>query len=152
MVKVIDLSRDELMKIAASIVYRDGDEAEAKEFGCSDVPDCFRRANHEFATYLLAVDFTDEGEEPVAPIIVQRDGQIVFFIAKDVKHKHSLIRALRKKAEQITKRCGPITVKTMNWYDEAKRMLKLIGFKEYLLTNRWTKFVYGYDMGLPDGR
>ena len=140
-IKTHEVDRKAFYLTVGSIKYRDQDQEEARYFGCLNVKDCYDKAKHEFARYFT---LTDEGE-PVVTVMLQRDGQIIFFISDRIKHKVALVRALRRLAKKTVKCCGPITTKTANWYEEALKFNKLIGFKLYRINNRYQVWTFGYE-------
>jgi len=141
MTKSIEVDRPTFIRYVDAISYRDDDEKEAREFGCVNVRHCYDKAKLEFARYFVVL----EDDIPVATIVLQRDGQLVFFISKDVKRPVALVKALRRLAKKTVKCCGPITTKTANWYKEALRFNEVIGFKLYKIRDRSQIWVFGYE-------
>ena len=95
------------------------------------------KAKHKFAKYFIVV----EDDTPIVTVMLQRDGHIIFFISKDVKNKVALIRVLKKLSNKTVRRCGAIITKTANWYNEANKLNKIIGFKKYEIYDYYTFWV-----------
>jgi len=136
--KIVEAKRSEFMDVVFSMKYRNQDIIEAKDFGCKEVPECYIKMKTEFAKYFIVYD----GEKPIVTVALQRDGYIVFFIAKEVEHPIKLVRTLRKLARRVTDKCGPIITKTAVWYKEAERLNKLVGFNEWKLFDSYSLWVY----------
>lgn len=133
--RILRVDRDRFFKKAKEIQYRNQDIREAFMLGCpKGVVQCFENANHHAAKYFIGY----EDRKPKLAIILQRDGYLVFFISKNIKRKIALIKALKKIANRITKRCGAIYTRTANWYKEANRLNELIGFKKHILEDDFT--------------
>ena len=137
MLEYEEVSYDTFFSAVKSIEYREDDIKEAKEFGCIDILNCYRKALKPFSRFFVVY----EDDIPVCTILLRRDGNIVFFISKDIKYKIGLIRILRKLSKKVVRCCGSIITKTASWYDEALRMNKLIGFKPYKLYNKYGLYV-----------
>ena len=133
--KIVD--RDTFLNEVSNIEYREDDIREANEFGCLDIHNCYMKAQKHFSRYFIVY----EDMRPICSIMLQRDGNIIFFISKNVKHKIKLIKVLRKLANKIVNCCGPIITKTASWYDEALRLNKIIGFMPYKLFNEFGLYV-----------
>ena len=131
------LTKEDFFNIIDSIEYREQDITEAKDFGCSSIRDVYLAAMHKFARYFVVY----EDDIPVVTVMLQRDGHIVFFISKYVKHHIAIIRFLRSFAMEVVECCGPIITKTANWYTEARRLNDLIGFKLYYLKDKFGIYV-----------
>ena len=129
------------METVKLIDYRDGDIAEANEFGCISISKCYLKANHAFAKYYIVY----EDDRPIVSVMLQRDGTIIFFISKHVKKYIRLIRLLKRFARKTSRRYGPIVTKTASWYTEALRVNKLTGFKLWKMYNNYGLYVNGYD-------
>jgi hypothetical protein len=146
MFSYITVSKDEFFDIVRSIEYRDDDIKEALEFGCSSIENCYRKALHAFNKYYIVY----EGNNPVCTIQLARNGNITFFIAKNIKSPIHLVRKLRELATNVVYHCGPIVTKTASWYNEALRLNKLVGFKTLKLYNGYGLYVLGMN-GCIDG-
>ena len=132
-----EVDKKKFFSEAILIPYRADDEREAIEFGCLDVIDCLKKAEHPFNRYFIGY----EGRYPKAVVILNRCGQISFFISDDIKHPISMVKQFKKLARKVVDCCGPITTKTAWWYKEAHRLNKLIGFKPMSLYDRFGIFV-----------
>jgi hypothetical protein len=132
-----EVDKDIFFAAASTISYREDDIKEAKEFGCEDVISCFKKALSPFVRYFIVY----EDSRPICAVILRRDGNIVFFISKNVNRKIKLIKVLRRLARKVVRRCGPIITKTASWYTEALRLNKLIGFEPYKLFNGFGLYV-----------
>ena len=132
-----ELEAEAFMEVVEAMEYRFNDTREAKEFGCAGVPTCYLNANHRFAKYYVLY----ENDIPVVTIILQRDGMLVFFIAKKIEKHITLIRMLKAFARETVDKVGPIATKTALWYTEAQRLNVLIGFKDYELYDEYGIYV-----------
>ena len=119
------------------IEYRNQDITEAFQFGCDGIIGCYRKAKHRWARYFVVY----EDERPIVTVMLQRDGHIIFFISKDVNNSIALIRELIRLATSVVNCCGAIITKTANWYEEAKRVNRLVGFREWQIYNNYTLWV-----------
>ncbi len=135
-----ELSREPFIDIVSWMDYRDDDIKEAIEFGCTGVPGCYNRADHLFAKYFVVYD---DNDQPVATVQLQRNGNIIFFIRKNVTNHIGLIRCLKELATSTVECCGAKTTKTAYWYDEAQRINKIIGFKALTLHNYFGIYYLG---------
>jgi len=132
------VSREDFYKAIDGIDYREQDIKEAFEFGCTSIKVCYDKANHSFARYYLICE--DNGT-PVVTIMLQRDGHLVFFISNIISSHISLVKALKRLADETILWVGPIFTKTAYWYTEAQRLNKLIGFRPYQKYNRYGIYV-----------
>jgi hypothetical protein len=136
---VRQVNKQKFHKIIKRIEYREDDIKEAKEFGCKDIEDCYIKPNMKYARYYVIY----EDRKPIVTVALLRNGQIIFFISKNVKRKKLLIKTLRKFAKRTVKCAGPITTKTANWYTEALRLNELVGFDLAYINNRYQIWVFG---------
>jgi hypothetical protein len=127
MTEYVQVDRENFLSVVDSMTYRNQDIREAQQFGCSSVPACYKRIKDRFARYYIVYEDT----KPIVTVMLKRDGNIVFFIASEVKHHIGLIKCLKELATLTVKNAGAIMTKTAYWYEEAQRMNKLIGFKPY---------------------
>ena len=137
MTKYRQVELKEFFDIIETIEYRDQDKKEAFDFGCTDIIDCYRKAKHRWAKYFIV----EEDGRAIVTVMLQRDGNIIFFISRDVRKKVALIKQLRKLANKVTNKCGVIITKTANWYKEAQRLNEVIGFKEWRIYDYYTHWV-----------
>jgi hypothetical protein len=129
------------LEAAKEIKYRNQDIKEALDYGCKSVFGCYEAVKDRHTRWFLIKD----GTTVVAPIALKRDGYLTFFVNRDLAPEKALafIRALRDIAKWYTDNYETtIFVKTANWYKEAQRINKLVGFKPYILTNKTTIWVY----------
>jgi hypothetical protein len=131
------VSREDFYNAINSITYRNQDIAEAQQFGCSTIEDCYNKAKHRFASYYVIYEDT----VPIVTVMLQRDGYIIFFISNNVQNSLALIRVLKELADMVVMCAGPIITKTAYWYEEAQRLNKIIGFKEYQLYDYFGYYV-----------
>jgi len=124
--KMVD--KDKFYSTVNTIKYRTNDIREAYEFGASSIKVCYDKAKHKFARYCIVYE---DDNRPIVTIMLQRDGNMVFFISKDVSSPIALIRLLNNLASDTAKNSGAIFTRTANWYKEALRLNKLTGFKLY---------------------
>jgi len=132
------LSREAFLVVVDSITYREQDIKEARMFGCPDIKSCYLKADWLFTNYYVIY----EDDVPIVTILLQRDGNIVFFISNTVKKHMTLIKGLRKFAKETVDKVGPIITKTAYWYEEAQRINKLIGFKNLQKYNNYGLYYY----------
>jgi len=130
-----EVSLNKFFEEAKKIKYRNQDVREAFELGCMQgVVQCFENADHFAAQYFIGY----ENHQPKVAFIIQRDGFLVYFIDSNIEEKLSLVKAMMKKAEEVISRCGALRVQIANWYDEAIRFVRLIGFKPYKIKDKFT--------------
>ncbi len=137
MTEYIEVSREEFFTAVNSITYRNQDIIEAIEFGCTDILDCYMRAKHRFAKYFIV----EEDGTPIVTVMLQRDGHIIFFISNNVQNNITLIRVLKRLANRTVRRAGAIITKTALWYEEAQRLNRLIGFRDYQIYDYFGYYV-----------
>jgi len=138
-VEIVD--KKTLLEKAENIEYREDDIKEAKQYGCKTVFECYKRASERYSRYFLVVD----NNKVIAPIVLNRCGYLTFFVNKELSPNKaiSFVRELKKLAKWYTDNYEKtIFVKTANWYKEAKRLNKLVGFKPYILRTSETIWVY----------
>ena len=135
--KSLIVDRDTFLSTIKEISYRNQDITEAHQFGCNGIYGCYKKANHRFAKYYIIY----EGDTPKCTVMLQRDGHIIFFISKDIENKVGLIRELKRLADEVVSSAGAIITKTANWYNEANRLNRLIGFKKYHILDYFTLWV-----------
>ena len=122
------VGKDEFYSAINIIKYRINDIREAHEFGAESIKVCYDRANHNFAKYYIV--YEDNGV-PIVTVMLQRDGNLVFFISGTVSSPIALIKLLKGLANNTVANIGAIFTKTINWYNEAIRLNGLIGFRLY---------------------
>jgi len=132
-----EVDRVEFYSAINSITYRNQDIAEAIEFGCDNIVDCYNKAKHRFAKYYVVY----EDGIAIATVMLQRDGYIIFFISNNVQNNVSLIRTLKKLANRTVRRAGAIITKTALWYEEAQRLNRIIGFVDYQIYDYFGYYV-----------
>lgn len=136
------------MPVVGSMTYLNQDEAEARDFGWQSVKNCYEKANHEFAKYFIVY----EGYRPICTIMLQRDGNLIFFVSDTIGNHVGFIKEIKNLAEEHTSRCGPIKTKTASWYKEALRINEIVGFQPHIIYEKYEIWVYGQNVGLPYGR
>ena len=146
MIDVQVVNRDQFYSTIKGITFREGDEQEARDFGCLSVEDCLKKSLHPFNRYYIVY----EDGEPKVAIILKRCGEIAFFIASNIRHKVRMVKKLKKLARTVVNRCGIITTKTALNYTEAQKMNKLIGFKPFKLYNKYGIYYLGDIYGWKD--
>ena len=140
--RIEEVDRERFLMKVAEIRYRNQDIREAHEFGCKNIRDCYERADRHFARYFVGY----EDETPVLTVMLQLNRYIVFFISKDVEKPIRLVRGLRRFARKMTRHCAPIITKTANWYDQAIRLNKLVGFVPWVIRDGYSLWVFGSDL------
>jgi len=131
------VDKDTFYDAIRSIEYREDDIKEARLFGCPELIHCYDKAFHHHARYFIVY----EDLRPVVTVMLARNGDIVFFISKDVNNKIGLIKTLKKFSKETVKAAGPIYTKTAYWYKEAQKMNKVIGFIPLRLTDDYGIYV-----------
>ena len=133
----IQSDRDTFLDTVRSITYRNQDIREALEYNCESILDCYLKAKHRFAKYFIV----KEDDRPIVTVMLQRDGHIIFFISDTVNNNISLIRELKTLANTTVNNAGAIITKTALWYEEAQRLNRLIGFRDYQIYDYFGYYV-----------
>ena len=131
------VSKDTFFDAVSAIKYRADDIKEAYQFGCDEISHCYTKADQQFARYFIVY----ESERPIATVMLERKGNIVFFISEEIKSHIGLIRALKELSRKTVRNAGPIFTKTAYWYKEAQKMNKVIGFKPIILKDDYGIYI-----------
>ncbi len=133
-------SEDEFFAIAETLRYKDLDEAEARDFRCKNVLGCLKASNQEYAKYYTVQEY----DKVLVAIILQRDGNLSYFVTKDFTSAYTLkvIAEVKKLADDTLLSAGAIFVKTAKFYKEAIRFVKIVGFLPYKIEYSSITWVY----------
>ena len=137
MTEYVEVDRETFFDTIDAITYRNQDIAEALEFGCNSILNCYQKARHRFAKYFVVY----EDSRPIVTVMLQRDGQIIFFISDTVNNSLALVRELRNLCSTTVAGAGAIMTKTASWYTEAKRLNELTGFRVYAVVDYYEYWV-----------
>ena len=129
-----------LISLAGSIKYRNQDIRESHLFGSKSILDNYKykRFSRYYIIYLK--------DKPIVPIQIDRTGFISFFISNElepVKDGIKLVKFLKATLKWWTDNYETtLFVKTANWYKEANKLNRLIGFKQYKIFTDYSIWVY----------
>ena len=142
MVKTV--TKEEFVNILDNIKFKHKDSMEAMLYGCKNVQMCYLKAiNSRYGKYnKYFIVFDDRTNNPLVPIILQRDGHIVFFVSQDLDRTNALqfVKDIKQLAKETVSSVGSIFVNTANFYKEAHKLNKLIGFKPIEYYQFYTKY------------
>ena len=129
-----------LISLAGSIKYRNQDIRESQLFGSKSILDNYKykRFSRYYIIYLK--------DKPIVPIQIDRTGFISFFISNElepVEDGIKLVKFLKAILKWWTNNYETtLFVKTANWYKEANKLNRLIGFKQYKIFTDYSIWVY----------
>ena len=138
--KIKQVDYKTLVPIAGSIKYRNQDIIESKGFGAINIVDNYKynRASKYYIIY--------NKDKPIVPIQIDRTGFINFFISSELNPINDglvLVKTLKKLLQWWTDNYETtLFVKTANWYKEANKLNKIIGFKEVLISDEYNIWEY----------
>lgn len=131
---------EDLLGVVGSIKYRNQDVRESFVLGCKNISDNYKysRYNRYYILY--------NNNIPIVPIQIDRLGFIVFFISKDLEpiaDGLKLVKKLKVLLKWYTDNYETtLFVKTANWYKEANKLNRIIGFTKYIVNKDFTIWVY----------
>ena len=129
-----------LISVAGSIKYRNQDIRESQLFGSKSILENYKykRFSRYYIIYLK--------DKPIVPIQIDRTGFISFFISSELNPINDglvLVKTLKKLLQWWTDNYETtLFVKTANWYKEANKLNKIIGFKEVLISDEYSIWEY----------
>ncbi len=139
------VSEKEFKAIIDSVKFKHKDSMEAMLYGCSNVKECYLKSiNSKYGKYnKYFIVYDDRTNEPLVPIILQRDGHIVFYVTQNLTRTNALqfVKDIKQLAKETIEKVGSIFVNTANFYKEAHKLNRLIGFKPIGYYNTYTKYV-----------
>ena len=117
---------DEFFQLIEGLMFKDLDQAEARQFGFDNVLDCFVKGNLEFSRYYTV----QVGDTILVAIMLERCGNLTYFVTKDFDKKYTrqVIKEVRSLADYTVYGAGAIFVRTAKFYDQAIRFVRLTGF------------------------
>jgi len=140
-----EVSKEEFKAIVGSVKFKHKDNIEAMLYGCKNVKECYLKAiNSRYGRYnKYFIVFDNRTNSPLVPIILQRDGHIIFFVSQDLDRTNALqfVKDIKQLAKETVSTIGSIFVNTANFYKEAHKLNKLIGFKPIEHYQFYTKYV-----------
>jgi len=138
--KIKQVDYDTLKTASGSIKYRNQDIVESKGFGAINVSDNY--VYDKFSKYYIIY----KDNKPIVPIQIKRNGFINFFISSELEPVGDglvLVKILKQLLKWWTDNYETtLFVKTAEWYKEANKLNKIIGFKKYLIADKYTIWTY----------
>jgi len=139
------VSKEQFESIVDSVKFKHKDSMEAMLYGCRNVKECYLKTmNSRYSKYnKYFIIFDDRTNAPLVPIILQRDGHIIFFVSQKLNRTNTLqfIKDVKQLAKETVNTVGSIFVNTANFYKEAHKLNRLIGFKPIEYYQFYTKYV-----------
>jgi len=143
MVKTVN--KKEFINTLDNVKFKHKDNIEAMLYGCKNVKECYLKSiNSKYGKYnKYFIVYDDRTNEPLVLIILQRDGHIVFYVTQNLTRTNALqfIKDIRQLAKKTIEKVGSIFVNTANFYKEAHKLNRLIGFKPIGYYHTYTKYV-----------
>jgi len=132
------VDRVEFFETAKTITFSVMDEREAFELGYKNCLDSLKKSKWWESRYYIF----RYRSEPVAVGIVQRDGELIYYVSSKVSHAGSigLYRALRRITREIVTCCGGLVVEVARFHTQAIRLLKMLGFKLQARSNKSDRY------------
>lgn len=135
------IDKKTFLETIKNIDFKENDIKEAQEFGCKDIYECYENVAQRYSRYVLI----KEKSKTLVPIILDRCGYLTFFVSKELDPRKALsfVKEIKRLANWYTNNYETtIFVKVANWYREANRIVKLVGFKPYIQSDEYTIYVY----------
>ena len=134
-------NRQEFLSVVCTLEYKDGDEAEAKELGYPSVSFLY---HNTFMPYMRYFIIEDNDKKVLATIVLRRDGNIEYFITKDVTTNKvpSLVKTVKALADEVTAKLDVIFTTTLNSYEGAIEFNKLAGFNIIAINGKFSTWSY----------
>jgi len=129
------------LDICSNLEYKDKDELEAQDIiGSKDgtVLRVLRNAPNRWAEHYIVRD--EKIDKIVCTITLDINNNLHYFVTKDLQKNNSIsfVKTIKKLVEETIKYKQVVYVTTKDWYSEAVKFNKLIGFK-VLFTNKGKK-------------
>ena len=136
-------NRQEFLSVVCTLEYKDGDEEEAKALGYPSVSFLYHNTFMPYMRYFIV-----EGNDKriLATIVLRRDGNIEYFITKDLTTNKipSMIKTVRALADEVTAKLGVIFTTTLESYVGAIEFNKLVGFNKISINGKFSTWSYEY--------
>jgi aldehyde:ferredoxin oxidoreductase len=140
--RIETVSVDKFMKLVNNVQFQNEDIREAVGYGFKDVPEAFIKAEHAWARYWVVYDI----DKVITLILEARDGNLTYFTTTDLPTSNivTYIKLMKNLVNDVTKCREVVFVRTARWYKKAISLNKVIGFKEMIITNNYSIWVYEY--------
>lgn len=141
--KIKEVSFEEFFATIKDIKWQNSDIKESWDLGYKSPYDAYDKANSHWARFYIG----KASGTVISAIMEQRDGNIVYFTTVDFPNINMVkyIKILRKLTNKIIRCRDVLFVDVASWYRPAKRLLKLVGFRKYHITDK-------YEVWVKDGK
>ena len=136
------IDEPEFMELVNKAEFQNQDILEAWEFGYKDIPDAYIKAQHAWCRYWVI-----SHEDKVLTLILEaRDGTLTFFTTTNLPGNNirRYVKILKKLVIKVTKCREVVFVKVATWHKPAIALLRTVGFKQYIIHNHNSIWVYEY--------
>jgi len=141
--KTHQVSIEEFYEVIPTLKFDPLATKEVLDLGFKSVEDAYMSANKAWARFYLVKHYG----KVIAPILEQRDGNLVFFTTQYMKPKYTklYIKEMRHISNSVIRKRGVLFVTVARWYKQAQKFLKIVGFKPHIITPR-------YEVWYKDGK
>ena len=141
--KVHTVDFEEFFAVVGNLQWQNTDIKESWDLGYKSPYDAFDKANSAWARFYLI----KHRGKVLSAIMEQRDGNLVYFTTVDLpgSNLRRYVKVMRELSNKTIKCRDVIFVEVASWYKQAKKLLKLSGFKKYHITNK-------YEVWYKDGK
>jgi hypothetical protein len=137
--------KETFMKLVDRTKFRYEDEVEIKQFGIKNVQTAFSKIDGRTTRWALIVDDKDNNNI-CAFIALPRDGYMSFFTNINIKHHIAFIKELKNIVNWYTDNYETtLFTRTANWYKEAIKINKIVGFKPFEVGDTSTLWIFEKD-------
>jgi len=133
--------RDDFLFIVSQLDFKDLDNAEAVELGYASVKQLFIACFFPYSKYCIV---RGNLNEVLCAIELRRDGNLVYFVTKDltVNKVPPLARTVKALADETVAKVDVIFTTTLNSYEGAIAFNRIVGFN--MIIDRGTFSVWSY--------
>jgi len=120
---------EEFFATVKNLRYQNQDIKESWDLGYKSPYDAFDKANADWARFYLIED----KEAVICAIMEQRDGNLIYFTTVDLRSSNIVeyTKTMRKLSDKTIECRDVLFVEVAQWYNEAKRFLRMTGFKPF---------------------
>jgi hypothetical protein len=141
--KLEEVGFEEFFGTIKDLQWQNQDIKESWDLGYKSPEDAFDKANTAWARFYLV----KHRKDVLSATIEQRDGNLVYFTTTNLP-KYNIrryVKIMRTLSNKIIKCRDVLFVDVASWYVEAKKFLRLTGFRPYHITAR-------YEVWCKDGK
>ena len=133
--KIHQVEFEEFFYTIKDLKWQNQDIKESWDLGYKSPYDAYDKANSAWARFYLI----KHRKKVLSAIMELRDGNLIYFTTVDLP-THNIrryVKLMRQLSDKTIKCKDVLFVEVASWYKEAKKFLKLAGFRQYHITPKY---------------